>query len=133
MDYILKNLAIGEFRDALEPDEEISALLCVAQEHAIRNPSLFYHKVPIIDMQPIPLGQLKEAVFWIRDAIQDGYCVLVFCNAGVGRSPSVVIAYLCTFLGHSFGKAVEHVATKRPGISMLPNLITSIKEIQKHL
>ena len=127
MNFILDNLAIGNYQEALEPPPGIDALLCVAQERDIDKSTHLYDKVPIIDMQPIPTEQLKEAVEWIRDNISN-HKIMVFCNEGVGRSPSVVVAYLCCGLGYSFGDAVEYVATRKPYMSILPNLIVSIEE-----
>jgi len=132
VDFILGNLAIGNYQEALEPPPDISALLCVAQEKGIDEPTHLYHKVPIVDMQPIPTDQLKESVEWIRDNISS-HKIMVFCNAGVGRSPSVVIAYLCCVLGYSFGKAVEYVATRKPYMSILPNLMVNIEETKKQI
>lgn len=125
MKSILDNLAIGSYEDALKPPSEITALLNVAKERDIET-TLLYHKVPIIDMQPIPSEQLKEAVEWIGNHI-DRYKIMVFCNAGVGRSPSVVIGYLCCFMGYGFGDAVEFVAKRKPDISILPVLIRTIE------
>lgn len=130
MNFILENLAIGNYQDALEPPSDINALLCVAQELDIYEATLLYYKVPIVDMQPIPTDQLKESVEWIRSNISS-HKIMVFCNAGVGRSPSVVIAYLCCVLGYSFGNAVEYVAIRKPYMSTLPNLIRSIEETRK--
>ncbi len=132
VDYILDNLAIGSFGDALAPPSEINALLCVAQEKDIQKPGVLYHKVPIVDMQPIPPQQLREAVEWIGDHIGD-HRIMVFCNAGVGRSPSSVVAYLCVVGGHSFGSAVEFVASRKPYMSILPNLIKSIEDVKRAL
>jgi protein-tyrosine phosphatase len=128
MVFILENLAIGNYNDAMDPPPDINALLCVAQEKDIHEPKYLYHKVPIIDMQPIPPEQIKEAIEWIRDHI-GMHKIMVFCNAGIGRSPSVVVAYLCCVLGYSFGNAVQYVAIRKPYMSILPNLIQGIKEI----
>lgn len=127
MNFILDNLAIGSYREALEPSHDIDALLCVAAEKDIYGPKRLYYKVPITDMRSIPPEQLKEAVEWIKGHI-GSHKIMVFCNAGIGRSPSVVIAYLCCVLGYSFGAAVEYVAMKRPYMSILPNLIQTIQE-----
>jgi protein-tyrosine phosphatase len=107
-------------------------LLCVAQEINVQDDTRVQYKVPIIDMQPIPARQLKEAVEWVRDniALQT---IPVYCNAGVGRSSSVVIAYLCIMLNFGFGEAVEFVATRRPYMSILPNLLPSIKQARRLL
>jgi protein-tyrosine phosphatase len=74
------------------------------------------------DKQPIPPEQLREAVEWIRDHIAD-HGILVYCNAGVGRSPSVVVAYLCCVLGFSFGEAVEYVARRKNAQASDPYLL----------
>lgn len=132
MDYILDHLAIGDINDTIEPPREISALLCVAREHDIDVTPLAYHKVPIEDMQPIPSGQLQECVTWIRDRIEN-HRIMVFCNAGVGRSPSVVVAYLCCAMDFGFGEAVEYVAVRKPNMSILPQLITSIEKVKEAL
>ena len=132
MDFILDNLAIGNYREALAPASDIKALLCVAREHDIYDTKYKYFKVPIVDMQPIPTEQLKDAIVWLRSNIGDNN-IMVFCNAGIGRSPSVVVAFLCCILGYSFGEAVEYVATRRPYMSILPNLIKTIEETKLEL
>ena len=132
MDFILDHLAIGSFEEAVEPSSEVDALLCVAQEHDVDSGSRKYHKVPIVDMQPIPVGQMEDAVNWIGDNITD-HRIMVFCNAGIGRTPSVVVGYLCCALGYSFGDAVEHVANRKPYMSILPNLIQTIDEVKNDI
>lgn len=129
MVFVLDELAVGNYEDAIAPHPRISALLNVAAERDLDSPRATYHKVPMIDMTPIPVEQMKEAVDWIRDQIPS-HTVMVFCNSGVGRSPSVVIGYLCCVLGYRFGEAVEFVARKKPDISILPNLIRTIENIK---
>jgi protein-tyrosine phosphatase len=128
VDFILDNLAIGSAADAWSGLTTVDALLCVAQE--IELPPRFFvsHKVAIVDMQPIPVEQMAEAVSWI-DAMIGRYRILVFCNAGVGRSSSCVIAYLCCKRGFGFGEAVEYVARRRPYVSILPNLLLTIEGV----
>jgi len=130
MNYILKNLAIGNFEDAQDPPAGIDTLLCVAQEIDLFHAKRLYYKVPIVDMQPIPEDQLKEAVVFIRDHIKN-HKIMVYCNAGVGRSPSVVVAYLACVEGYGYGEAVEFVAFKKPYVSTLPNLILSIERLKE--
>ncbi len=127
MDWIRPHLAIGRFLEALDPPPEVDALLCVAAEKELDPGDRLFHKVPVVDMRPIPAGQLAEAVVWIRGHL-DSHRILVFCNQGVGRSPSTVVGYLCLVEGMGFGEAVEEVASRRPGISTLPGLIDSIRE-----
>lgn len=129
MVFILKNLAIGDFQDANEAKEKDFAFLNVAEELNLELPErALYHKIPVKDFIPIPVEQLSEATDWIRKQIGKRR-VLVFCSAGVGRSSSVVIGYLCAVKRFGFGKAVEYVAQKKADISILPNLIKTIQEI----
>jgi protein-tyrosine phosphatase len=132
MDFILEHLAIGNATEAWSKPVEVDSLLCVAQEVALPPGYEVIHKVPILDMQPIPARQIFEAVSWIDQHIAKRR-ILVFCNAGVGRSSSCVIAYLCCKEGLGFGEAVEFVARRRPYMSILPNLLLSIEEVQAML
>ena len=131
MHFILDNLAIGEFEEAINPSAEISALLCVAEERNLTSPCLPYHKVSLRDMQTVPSEDLRKAVEYISSMHAQGHRVLVFCNQGTGRAPSVPIAYLCCCMNYSFGQAVEAVAARMRQISVLPNLIVSIDEIRR--
>jgi protein-tyrosine phosphatase len=128
MRFVLENLAIGSYKDALNPPAPITALLNVASERDVETEHL-YHKVPLIDLQPIPREHLNEAVEWIRDHISR-HRIMVFCNAGIGRSPSVVVCYLCCFPGCSFDDAVEFVAKRKPDISLPAGLMETIEEIK---
>lgn len=127
MVFILENLAIGNFSEARNCSSEITALLNVAEELDLEPKDRIYHKVLIKDFSPIPEEKLREAIDWIRENITKNK-ILVFCNAGIGRSSSVVIGYLCS-KGLKFGEAVEFVAEKKPDISILPRLFETIKRI----
>ena len=132
MHFILDELAIGNYEEALRPPPTVSALLNVAMEKDIHDTTMLYHKIPIVDMRPIPPEQMREAVGWIREHIAQ-YRIMVFCNAGVGRSPSVAIGYLFCIAGYGFGEAVEFVARRKPDISILPNLIRTVEVAKEQL
>ncbi len=126
------NLTIGSFEDALNAPTWIGALLCVAEERHIEYPDRLYHKIPIIDMQPIPVEQICRCIEWIDSHI-GRYHIMVFCSAGVGRSPSIVISYLCCRCGFGFGEAVEYIAGHRPYMSILPMLMPNINQAAEQL
>jgi protein-tyrosine phosphatase len=129
MRFISDNLAIGNYEAALDPPPNISALLNVAAERDLPNTTRLYHKIPIVDMQPVPAMQMREAVEWLKRHITE-HEIMVFCNAGIGRSSSIVIGYFCCCLGYGFGEAVEFVARIKPDISILPNLIETIEAVR---
>ena len=129
MNYILEHLAVGNPADSQNAHDHFDAFLNVASEVDI-NPSLFgekpYLKLLIDDMKPIPAFRLMEAAAYIDQHINTKR-ILMFCDGGVGRSPSVAVAYLCS-KGMRFGQAVEFVAMRKPYMSILPDLIESIRK-----
>ena len=132
MDFILDNLAIGTAHEAHFYPQEIEAYLNVAEEANLVDPPEKYLKTYITDMHPIPIANLKEAISFIEQNINEKK-ILVFCSSGVGRSPSVVIAFLCVALNFTFGEAVEYVARKKPYMSILPELVTTIDRLKDEL
>jgi len=129
MNYILERLAVGTPWDAEHVNDRFDAFLNVAAEVDM-DKAVFgerpHLKVPIEDMKPISPERLQEAVSFLNQHVTNRR-VLVFCDGGVGRSPSVVVAYLCS-KGMRFGQAVEFVAVRKPYMSILPELIDSIRK-----
>jgi protein-tyrosine phosphatase len=130
VDFILDHLAIGSAGDAWERPAAVDAMLCVAEEIDLPPWVAVGHKVPVRDMRPIPAVQLAEALDWVDRHVADRR-ILVFCNAGVGRSTSTVVGYLCCRCDYGFGEAVEYVARRRPYMSILPNLLLTIEEVRR--
>jgi histidinol-phosphate aminotransferase len=112
MDYILDRLAVGDIQDAINPPKEITALLNCTEEHDTAREGLAYCKLPLIDFQPIDPQFIPKAVSWLKEVIAD-HTVLVHCNAGIGRSPSIVVCYLYE-IGFGLEEAVRLVKRKRP-------------------
>ena len=73
---------------------------------------------------------IERAVAWLERHIASRR-LIVCCRAGMGRSVSVVIAYLCCVKGLSYVEAVALVKARRPGATPLPNLERTIKEVQQ--
>ena len=129
MNHILEHLTIGNAADAQNAHEHFDAFLNVCTElqiDAAPFASKPYLHLAINDMKPIPAFRLMEAAEFIDHHIANKR-ILVFCDGGVGRSPSVVVAYLCS-KGMRFGQAVEFVAQRKPYMSILPDLIESIRK-----
>ena len=112
MDYILDRLAVGDIDDVRNMPKEITALLNCSEEHDTFREGIAYLKIPLIDFQPIDPEYIPKAVSWIKKTIID-HRVLVHCNAGIGRSPSIVVCYLYE-IGFGFEEAVRLVKSKRP-------------------
>ena len=102
--------------------------LLTEEEKALRDEDYLaagfdYLNIPIEDMAAPTPEQLFEAVKWIDDRIKEGKKVLVHCYAGLGRTGTVIAAYLI-YKGMEPDEAINFVREKRPG---------SIQTIQQEL
>jgi atypical dual specificity phosphatase len=71
-------------------------------------------RVPVQDFSPDDLRRkLPRCVDVLNELLHSGRTVYVHCNAGVNRSPSVVIAYLHWIEGWALEQALVHVRACR--------------------
>ncbi len=123
---ILERLAVGSAADARRAPETFTALLNVAEEVDLGGEGRTVHKISLKDLIPISPEAMSEAIMWIKEHIRH-QGVLVVCNAGIGRSPSVAIGYLCS-VGFGYEEAVRFVKGRRGDIAPVPNLAFSIED-----
>ena len=74
-----------------------------------------YVNIPMEDHEKPELDKLFKAVEIIRETINNGGRILVHCAAGLGRTGTVLAAYLIIDKGVDVKSAVEHVRRLRPG------------------
>jgi protein-tyrosine phosphatase len=131
MHLVTDSLLVGNLEDAQDPSPAIGGLLFVAEEYRVRAPAwMDYTKIPMKEFaEPDPI-LLARSVQWIEDHLTHSR-VMVCCRAGMGRSVSVVIAYLCCVQGMLYDDAVKLAKTRRPGAMPLPNLQAAIEEVCK--
>jgi protein-tyrosine phosphatase len=126
---INKRLLVGNIEDAAHPPAQVGALLLVAEEQDIAAPSwLAYAKIPMKEFSEPESAALCQAIDWIESHIADNR-IMVCCRAGMGRSVSVVIAYLCCVENLTYEAAVKLVLTRRPGGVPLPKLREAVEQV----
>jgi protein-tyrosine phosphatase len=128
---ITERLFVGNIYDAEKPPAQVGAVLLVAQEFTVdAPPSLAYGRIPLKEFGEAGSTKLAEAVEWIERHVVDNQ-VMVCCRAGMGRSVSVVMAYLCCVEDMAYDDALKLVMARRPGAMPLPNLEATIKAVQR--
>jgi len=130
MHFITESLLVGNINDAAEPPPQISAVLLVAAEFTVRPPSwLLFGRIPFSEYAEAEPAFLDQAVNWVEQHLSDNR-VMVCCRAGMGRSVSVVMAYLCCVQGMTYAEVLKLVMTRRPGAMPLPKLEEAIAQVR---
>ncbi|OQW62695.1 MAG: hypothetical protein A4S17_01525 [Proteobacteria bacterium HN_bin10] len=131
MHQITDKLSVGNIYDAERPPAEIGALLLVAEEYAIEAPAgVVYDRIPLKEYGEAEITSLDRAVAWVERQLPDNR-VMVCCRAGMGRSVSVVMAYLCCVEGRSYADVLNLVKVQRPGAMPLPNIQSAIEQVRQ--
>ncbi|HEU4684977.1 MAG TPA: dual specificity protein phosphatase [Nitrospira sp.] len=127
---ITGNLLVGNIYDAEKPPATVGALLLVAEEFTIEPPpGLVYEKIALKEYGEAEVAALDRAISWVEQHASQ-VRVMVCCRAGMGRSVSIAIAYLCCVQGLPYPDAWKLVMTRRPGAAPLPNLRSTVEQIQ---
>ncbi len=131
MHHVTDSLLVGNLDDARNPPGFIGGLLFVAEEHQVAPPEgLLYERIPLKEFGEADPGDLARGVAWL-ERYGPTNRVMVCCRAGMGRSVSMVIAYLCCVKGMSYAEALRLLRARRPGATPLPNLEQTIEQVRR--
>lgn len=129
MHQITDRLFVGNIYDARQPTTQVSAVLLVAEEYDIDAPGgVVYGRIPFKEYGEVHSKTLARAVNWVERQVADNR-VMVCCRAGMGRSVSVVMAYLCCVERMAYADVLKLVMARRPGAMPLPKLEETIQEV----
>ncbi len=130
MHMITENLLVGNINDSKDPPVKIGALLLVAAEFSLEAPGwLISKRIPFSEYAEAEPLLLDQAVSWVEQHCSSNR-VMVCCRAGMGRSVSVVMAYLCCVQGMAYADVFKLVMTRRPGATPLPKLEDAITQVR---
>jgi len=83
-------------------------------EDEYRRLAIEFRRIPIEDYDELQLeAALDRGAATIDELIRAGHAVLVHCNAGYNRAPTLAIAYLCAHRGLALEAATELVKSRR--------------------
>lgn len=122
---------VGNLEDAKKPPSSVQAILFLAAEHDIKPPDgVLFTKIPLVEFGQASPQQVYEAVAWLEKHAPKRK-VMVCCRAGMGRSVSMVIAYLCCAQGMGYDEAAQLLRARRPGATPLPHLDATIQAVRQ--
>ncbi len=131
MHFVTESLLVGNVDDAQKPPPYVNGVLFLAQEFTIKPPrGVAYEFVPLKEFGEASPDDVKKAVDWMERQASSGR-LMVCCRAGMGRSVSMVIAYLVCVKGMKYEEAVQLLKARRPGATPLPNLERTIMAVQR--
>ena len=124
-----ESLLVGNLEDAKKPPSFVQGVLFLAAEHDFPAPDgVLFDRIPMVEFGEATPQQVHEAVAWLeRHAPKK--TVMVCCRAGMGRSVSMVIAYLCCAKKMRYDEAFQLLRSRRPGATPLPNLEVTIQSV----
>jgi protein-tyrosine phosphatase len=129
MHHVTESLLVGNVEDAKNPPSFVQGILFLAQEHDIPPPDgVLFTRIPLVEFGRANPQQVYEAVAWLEKHAPKKK-VMVCCRAGMGRSVSMVIAYLCCVQGMAYGEAAQLLKARRPGATPLPELEATIQKV----
>lgn len=131
MHFVTETLLVGNVDDAQKPPPFVNGVLFLAQEFTIKPPrGVAYEFIPLKEFGEAAPDDVKTAVDWMEQQAPSAR-LMVCCRAGMGRSVSMVIAYLVCVKGMPYADAVQLLKSRRPGATPIPNLERTIARVQQ--
>lgn len=131
MHFVNESLLVGNVDDAQNPAPFIKSVLFVSGEHQITPPKgVAYNYIPLKEYGEASPNDVKAAVDWMEQQPAANR-MMVCCRAGMGRSVSMIIAYLVCVKGMKYDEAESLLKARRPGATPIPRLKQTIERVQQ--
>ena len=94
--------------------------------------SVSWRRIPLVDSHydvPMAGAELSKAVESAQELVKSAKPLYVHCVAGMERSPSVCVAYLCRYKGMPLWEALNWVKQSNPRTNIIDSQLNAIQEI----
>ena len=108
-------------------DQGIRAVLSLTEAPPPELEGIETFHEPVPDMTPPSLDQLHRVVAYIDGVLNEGGAVVVHCAAGMGRTGTILAAYLVS-RGHAADEAIGAVRRARPGSIETAGQVTAVRQ-----
>ncbi|MBW2476096.1 MAG: dual specificity protein phosphatase family protein [Deltaproteobacteria bacterium] len=130
INHVRQYLALGsrlcaENRGLLVENGIDAILSLAATKPGLKTPHL---TVEFQDRVPLPDAAIVECMGFIKFQLEKGRRVLLHCEMGISRSPSICACYLHEHEGLPLEEAHKQVKAFHPAADPHPALVTSIKD-----
>ncbi len=136
LDWVTTYLAIGsDIRDIeFLRRHGISAIVGLQaerldEESKIHSAGMEYLRVPIKDGHAPELSQIQTMVIWINKQTENGRKVYMHCAAGVGRAPTMAMAFLVS-TGLTTDQAFTEIKQKHHDTGPGPRQLEAVREYE---
>ncbi len=125
-------LWIGHIGDVRDPRTLLSTGILAVIDLAVNEPpavlprELVYCRFPLIDGAGNPPWLLRAAVECVAGFLRSGTPTLVYCGAGMSRSPCIAAAAIACVRGCSADEALLSIA-KTGAVDVMPGLWAEVK------
>ena len=114
MNWIIDQIAIGNYRDAAAPPSDIDAVLCLREDCCdAGRTDVDVLCIPLIDGPGNDPRRVQQAIRFIADVVDASDKILVHCHAGRSRSVVVVARYLVEHRGMTRDAALALIGERR--------------------
>lgn len=131
MNFITPMVAVGDLGAALDHRllraQRIEAVLSLAPL-SLDGVIAHHLLLEVADRVPLPGDVIAASMAFIDRHVAGGRRVLVHCEQGISRSPSLAVCYLHEARGMTLEEALAHVKSVRPIAEPHPELMGSIRD-----